>query len=108
MAKKVSFDYDGTLTNPRVADVMDRWKAIGDEIFIITSRNDRMMGPVYAFALEHGITRSHVYQSTVGHKWEVVKRLGIDKAVDNNPNELKLIRENTSALAWTPSQALNY
>ena len=104
IGKKVSFDYDGTLTTNKGAETFDRWKATGDEMFIITSRNDRMMGPVYQFAQDHGITRSHVIQSTVGHKWEIVKRLGIDKHVDNNPDELALIRKNTNALAWSINQ----
>jgi hypothetical protein len=63
-----------------------------------------MMGPVYQFAQEHGIPRSRVIQSTVGHKWEAVKRLGLDKHVDNNPDELKLIEKNTNARAWSINQ----
>ena len=104
IGKKVSFDYDGVLTTTKGAETFDRWKATGDEMYILTARNDRMMGPVYQFAQEHGITRSHVIQSTVGHKWEAVKRLGIDKHVDNNPDELELIRKNTDAAAWNVSQ----
>lgn len=104
MAKKVSFDYDGTLTTKAGADTLDRWIATGDTVYILTARQDRMMGPVYEFAREHGIPRSRVLQSTVGHKWEVVKRLGIDKHVDNNRDELKLIEDNTDASAWHTSK----
>lgn len=104
MAKKVSFDYDGVLTTRKGADTLDEWMQSGDTVYILTARSDRMMGPVYAFAQEHGIPRSRVIQSTVGHKWEVVKRLGLDKHVDNNPNELKLIEEKTNARAWSVNQ----
>ena len=103
MAKKVSFDYDGVLTTKKGADTLDEWVQSGDTVYILTARNDRMMGPVYQFAQEHGIPKSRVLQSTVGHKWEVVKRLGLDKHVDNNPNELKLIEQNTNARAWSVS-----
>jgi uncharacterized HAD superfamily protein len=101
LGKKVSFDYDGVLTTSKGADTFDRWKATGDEMYIITARQERLMGPVYAFASEHGITRSHVIRVPLGSKWEAVKRLGIDKHVDNNEDELDLIRKNTNALAWS-------
>lgn len=101
IGKKVSFDYDGVLTTTKGADTFDRWKATGDEMYIITARQERLMGPVYDFAQEHGILRSHIIRTTVGSKWEVVKRLGIDKHVDNNQDELDLIRKNTTALAWS-------
>ena len=102
--KKVSFDYDGVLTTKAGVETLDRWKATGDEIYILTARPDRMMGPVYEFAREHGITRGRVLQAKVGHKWEVVKRYGLDKHVDNNQDELDLILKNTQASAWNVSR----
>lgn len=106
MAKKVSFDYDGVLTNPRVADVFDRWKATGDEMYIITARQERMMGPVYEFAREHGIPRSHVISTGGRDKWQFVKELGIDKHVDNNVHQQAMIRQNTSAATWSVTDVL--
>lgn len=104
--KKVSFDYDGVLTNPRVADVFDRWKSTGDIMYIVTARTDRMMGPVYEWAREHGITRSHVINTNGQDKWHTIKRLGIDKHVDNNPHQQALIRHNTDAATWSVSDVL--
>jgi hypothetical protein len=59
------------------------------------------MEPVYRFASEHGILRSHVIMVRRGQKWMAVKRLNIDKHVDNNEDELDLVRKNTNALAWS-------
>lgn len=105
--KKVSFDYDGVLTIPKVADTFDRWKATGDTMYIITARQDRMMGPVYQFAQEHGIPRSRVINTNGQDKWHTIKRLGIDKHVDNNQHQLALIRANTSAATWSVSDILH-
>lgn len=101
MPKTVSFDYDGILTTKKGADTLDEWLQLGDTIYIITARNEDQMGPVYAFASEHGILKSRVIRVSRGSKWEAVKRLGIDKHVDNNPDELDLVRKNTDALAWS-------
>lgn len=101
MAKKVSFDYDGILTTKKGRDTLDEWLLLGDTIYIITARNEGQMQSVYDFAQEHGILKSRVIRVSRGSKWEAVKRLGIDKHVDNNPDELDLIRKNTNALAWS-------
>ena len=104
MAKIVSFDYDGVLTTKKGADTLDEWLQLGDTIYIITARNEGQMESVYDFAKEHGILKSRVIRVSRGSKWEAVKRLGIDKHVDNNENELELIRKNTNALAWSPAR----
>lgn len=105
--KKVSFDYDGVLTIPKVADVFDRWKASGDIMYIVTARQDRMMGPVYQFAQEHGIPKSRVINTNGQDKWHTILRLGIDKHVDNNVHQQALIRNNTNAKTWSVTDVLN-
>lgn len=106
VGKKVSFDYDGVLTNPKVADVFDRWKATGDEMFILTARQPSALGPVYEFAREHGIPRRNVISTAGKDKWTFVKDLGIDKHVDNNIHQQALIRNNTTAATWSVSDVL--
>ena len=103
MAKTVSFDYDGVLTTKKGRDTLDEWLQLGDKIYIITARNEGQMQSVYDFA-QNGILKSRVIRVSRGSKWEAVKRLGIDKHVDNNENELELIRKNTNALAWSPAR----
>lgn len=106
VGKKVSFDYDGVLTNPKVADVFDRWKATGDKMYIVTARPDAWMAPVYQFAREHGIPRSQVINTSGADKWHTILKLGIDKHVDNNVHQQALIRKNTSAATWSVTDVL--
>lgn len=103
MAKIIVFDFDGTANTRKGAETIDRWMAGGDIIHIVTART-RGMEEVYNWAAEHGILKSHVHQVNRGEKWMLVKRLGAEKLVDNNPDELELVRKNTNALAWSPDR----
>jgi len=103
MAKVIIFDYDGVANTRKGAETIDRWLAGGDIIHIVTART-RGMQEVYDFAERHGIVKSRVHQVKLGEKYKLVQRLNAEKLVDNNPNELKLVRENTNALAWSPER----
>lgn len=97
--KRISFDYDDTLTTAKGQDMARRYLAAGDEIFIITARTQSNGGPVYAMAQKLGIKKENVYFTAGKHKYMLVKRLRIDKHIDNNTEELQLIRDNTDAEA---------
>ena len=103
MAKVIIFDYDGVANTRKGAETIDRWLAGGDIIHIVTART-RGMEEVYQYAESHGILRSRVHQVKLGEKYKLVQRLNAEKLVDNNPNELKLVRENTNALDWSPER----
>lgn len=98
--KRISFDFDDTLTTAKGQDMARRYLAANDEIFIITARTQSNGGPVYAMAEKLGIKKENVYFTGGKHKWMTVKKLRIDKHIDNNEEELQLIRENTTAEAW--------
>lgn len=98
--KRISFDFDDTLTTAKGQDMARRYLAANDEIFIITARTQSNGGPVYSMAEKLGIKKENVYFTGGKHKWMLVKRLRIDKHIDNNEEELQLIRENTTAEAW--------
>jgi hypothetical protein len=98
--KRISFDYDDTLTTAKGQDMARRYLAANDEIFIITARTQSNGGPVYAMAEKLGIKKENVYFTGGKHKYMLVNRLRIDKHIDNNEEELQLIRENTTAEAW--------
>jgi hypothetical protein len=98
--KRISFDYDDTLTTPKGQDMARRYLAAGDEIFIITARTQSNGGPVYEMATKLGIKKENVYFTAGKHKYMLVNRLRISKHIDNNAEELELIRENTEAEAW--------
>ena len=44
-----------------------------------------------------GIPRENVYFTGGRDKWQTVKRLRIDKHIDNNAEQIELIRENTDS-----------
>ena len=98
--KRISFDFDDTLTTAKGQDMARRYLAANDEIFIITARTQSNGGPVYAMAEKLGIKKENVYFTAGKHKYMLVNRLRIDKHIDNNEEELQLIRENSTAEAW--------
>jgi hypothetical protein len=97
--KRISFDYDDTLTTAKGQDMARRFLAANDEIFIITARTQSNGGPVYAMAEKLRIKKENVYFTAGKHKWMTVKKLRIEKHIDNNEEELQLITENTEAEA---------
>jgi hypothetical protein len=97
--KRISFDFDDTLTTAKGQDMARRFLAANDEIFIITARTQSNGAPVYEMAQKLGIKKENVYFTAGKHKYILVNRLRIDKHIDNNTEELQLIRENSEAEA---------
>lgn len=97
--KRISFDFDDTLTTAKGQDMARRFLAANDEIFIITARTQSNGGPVYEMAHKLGIKKENVYFTAGKHKYILVNKLRIDKHIDNNTEELQLIRENSQAEA---------
>ena len=96
-SNKVSFDYDGTISKPKWQEKAMSLKESGKTVYIVTRRQDSQSGPVYEVADKVGIPHSRVYFTNGKMKWETIKRLGIGTHYDNNPDETKLINENTDA-----------
>lgn len=94
---KVSFDFDDTIELERYQNIAKRLKDEGKTIYIVTRRQERMDKAVYEVADKIGIPHSRVYFTNGEYKWKTIKRLGIGVHYDNNPEEIKLINENTEA-----------
>ena len=94
---KVSFDFDDTIELERYQNIAKKLKDEGKTIYIITRRQERMSKAVYEVADKVGVPHSRVYFTNGEYKWKTVKRLGIGVHYDNNPDEIRLIRENTEA-----------
>ena len=94
---KVSFDFDGTISKESWQKKAMQLKDEGKTVYIVTSRQESDSEPVYAVADKIGIPHSRVYFTNGKLKWETIKRLGIGTHYDNNPDEIKAIRENTDA-----------
>lgn len=94
---KISFDFDGTIELERYQNIALKLKSEGKNIYIVTRRQDTQSKSVYEVADKVGIPHSRVYFTNGKMKWETIKRLGIGIHYDNNPDEIKLIEENTDA-----------
>lgn len=83
---KISFDYDGTLTQPKYQQLLaELIKAGGNTIYIISARDNA--SSMYYMANKLGIPMSRVYgMGSNEKKIEKIKELGISKHYDNNPD----------------------
>ena len=80
---KVSFDYDDTLSTARGKEMAKAAIRRGDEVYIISARNDR--SGLLDIANELNIPYSRVFATGSNRAKEAkVKELGIDKHIDNN------------------------
>lgn len=97
---RVSFDVDGVLDTLAGQDLAARAIAKGDDVFIITARNEgRMSAEVYDIAAKLGIPRLRIYFTNGADKWRTVERLDIDLHYDNNREQVDKIEQNTDAQA---------
>jgi hypothetical protein len=94
VAEKVSIDYDDTLSTDRGKELAKKLLQEGKDVSIITRRQADQMDAVYKTAKELGIPRDKVHATNGKLKWETIKKLGIERHIDNNSNELKAIEEN--------------
>jgi len=94
---KISFDFDDTLSTDRGQMLAARFIDEGMTVYIITARNRSQSESVYEVADELGIPHSRIYFTNGSDKWATVRRLDIGIHYDNNPEQIKLINENTDA-----------
>jgi HK97 family phage prohead protease len=98
---KISFDFDDTLTialyRARAKQLIER----GKTVYIITRRQENFNPEqVYNVADEIEIPHSRVYFTNGEMKWKTIKNLNIAIHYDNNPDEIKLIEENTECKTY--------
>lgn len=96
---RVSFDVDGVLTTEAGKKIAQRAIDKGEDVFIITARNERLSAGVYAIANELGIPRLRVYFTNGADKWRTIERLDIDLHYDNSSEQVDKIEQNTDAQA---------
>lgn len=92
--EKVSMDYDDTLSTDRGKELAKKLLKEGQDVSIITRRQSDQLQEVYKTAEELGIPRDKVHATNGKLKWETIKKLGIEKHIDNNEKELQAINEN--------------
>lgn len=93
-AERVSIDYDDTLSTDRGKELAKKLMQEGKDVSIITRRQADQMDEVYKTAEELGIPKNKVHATNGKLKWETIKKLNIERHIDNNSDELKAIEEN--------------
>ena len=94
ISEKVSIDYDDTLSTDKGKELAKKLLSEGKDVSIITRRQADQMDEVYNTAKELGIPRDKVHATNGKLKWETIKKLGIERHIDNNSKELEAIAEN--------------
>jgi hypothetical protein len=94
VAQKVSIDYDDTLSTDRGKELAKRLLKEGKDVSIITRRQSDQLDAVYNTAKELGISKDKIHATDGKLKWETIKKLGIEKHIDNNSKELEAIAKN--------------
>lgn len=94
MSEDISVDFDDTFNTERGKELVQKLIDDGNIVHIITRRQQSASKPVYDLALEYGIPKDRVHFTNGKLKWEMIKELGIRKHFDNNPDEIKAIKEN--------------
>ena len=92
---RVSFDYDETLSTAQGQQLAKRHLSLGDEVYIVTARQQGNGAIVYDMAQKLGIPKQNVYFTGGRDKWQTLKRLRIEQHYDNNREQIDLIKEFT-------------
>jgi hypothetical protein len=95
---KISLDYDGTLSKLEGRLLAKRLVGQGNDVYVVTARQDSQSAEVYRIAKEVGIPRGNVYFTNGRPKSPKLKSLGISKHYDNNPDVIKEIETNTKGI----------
>lgn len=89
-----SIDFDDTLDTDRGFELAKKLMEQGAILHILTRRQEKDSKPVLEIANKLGIPSDRVHFTNGKLKWEMIKRLGIMKHIDNNEDEIKAIKEN--------------
>jgi hypothetical protein len=91
---KVSVDYDGVLSTSDGEDLVQELIAEGNDVYVVTARNEMEGEPILAKAKEYRIPAKNVVFTNGKSKAPILKALGISKHYDNNPDVLADIKKN--------------
>lgn len=112
--KKVSFDFDDTLTSPAIENYAKELTDKGIEVYITTSRFDDVskypgynlgnsitkdiakkdFDELFLVAKKIGIPKDHIHFTNMVYKWEYLKDKNFLFHLDDNRDELILCMEN--------------
>lgn len=105
---KVSFDFDGVLSQLAWQTVAVGMIEHGEDVYIVTARCQDRGARVYDIADRLDIPRGNVVFTCNRDKWEAIQQEGIELHVDNNQEQLDLIQELTEAVGINAGQVEPY
>lgn len=89
--RKISFDYDDTLTNPRIQQIARERIARGDDVYIVSARQNKLY--MLPLAKKLGIPSDRVFATgSNNRKVYKIAALNIDTHYDNNKNVIDKLR----------------
>lgn len=104
--EKISFDFDGTLSEENIQEIAKQKIKNGDDVYIITKRPENDY--VKDVAKKIGIKESNIIFTNHKPKWSFIKDLGIDIHYDNVKDEAKEIEDKTSTKVKLIPSPYNY
>jgi heterodisulfide reductase subunit A-like polyferredoxin len=94
---KISYDFDDTLSTIKGQEMAINDIKNGNEVLILTARQERDKEEVYQIADKIGINHSNIHFTNGKDKWSFVIRLNIDRHYDNNQEQIDKINKLTTA-----------
>jgi phosphatidylinositol kinase/protein kinase (PI-3 family) len=94
---KISYDFDDTLSTIKGQEMAINDIKNGNEVLILTARQERDKEEVYQIADKIGIKHSNIHFTNGKDKWSFVIRLNIDRHYDNNQEQIDKINKLTTA-----------
>jgi len=91
-----SIDFDDTLSTKRGQELARKLISEGVDLHIVTRRDPSESEEVERIGDFVGIPKSKIHYTSGELKWKTLEKLGITKHIDNNPDEITGIDENTT------------
>jgi hypothetical protein len=91
----ISIDFDDTLSTERGQKLAKKIMSEGGDLHIVTRRSKDESEEVYKIGDQLGIPHSKIHFTNGEMKWKTLEELGVVQHIDNNPDEIELIEENT-------------
>jgi hypothetical protein len=94
--QNISFDFDGTLSEPKVQAIAEDCILNDNNVYIITKRSTTDSKDVYDTAMKLGIKKSNIIFTNGEPKWSYLIDCDIDTHYDDMQDEIEQMKQKTS------------
>jgi hypothetical protein len=94
--KNISFDFDGTLSEPNVQAIAEEYILDDNNVYIITKRTPTDSKEVYDVAMKLGIKKSNIIFTNGQPKWSFLIECDIDIHYDDMQDEIEEMKQKTN------------